>query len=320
MLAIGAGSVLACAGAAAQPATPPRRIALLMPSSPAFSKPQLDAFMSRMNEMGYVEGRNVVVEKRWADGKVDQLPVLARELLALNPDVVVAPSSPVAAAFKKATSKVPVVFTAVSSPVEQGFVASLSHPGGNMTGRSFRSEALATKLGEMLREIFPAARTIAVLEIDDPNAKVFRSALQANMAKLGFATEYALVRNPAEFPSAFAQVARSRAEILFVGAAPMMVSNTRELVERAEKARLPVVALRRAFTAGGGLLSYDSDLRDDYRRAAEYVDRILRGAKPADLAVDQPERFHLSLNLRTARVLGIRIPQSVLVRADEVIE
>ncbi len=293
-----------------------------MPSTREFSKPQLEAFTARLAELGYVEGRDIVIEKRWADGSVDRLPALAHELLALKPQVVVAPSSPVAAAFKKATSTVPVIFAAVSGPDRQGFVASYARPGGNMTGVAFNSGALARKLAEMARETFPAARRIAVLDLDDASAlgAMPRSTFLAYWADLGFTTEVLLVKEVADFAPAFDRIARWKAEIVYCGPPPLFVSYARELNELAAKARLPLIAPRRALTVAGGLFSYDNDLREDYRRAAGYVHRILKGAKPADLPVDQPERFHLVVNLRTAKALGIKIPQSVLLRADEVIE
>ena len=320
LLASGAWAALACARAGAQAPRLPHRIAFLMPATRKFSKPQLDAFTMRLAELGYVEGRDVVIEKRWADGSVERLPALVHELLALKPEVVVAPSAPVAAAFKKATSTVPVVFTAVTGPDRQGFVTSYARPGGNMTGVAFESVAMATKLGEILREILPAARRIALVDLDDPSMERSRPALLANFAALGFEVEAFLVRQPEEFASTFTRIARSRAEIVFVGAAPLFAGHAPVLNELAAKARLPLVGPRRAYAVAGGLLSHDNNLKEDYRRAADYVARILKGAKPGELPVEQPERFNLTVNLRTAKALGISVPRSVLLRATEVIE
>lgn len=320
MLAVCACAVLAAARVGAQAHKPLRRIAFLMPATRKFSEPQFDAFAMRLAELGYVEGRDVVIEKRWADGSLERLPALVQELLALKPEVVVAPSSPVAAAFKKTTSTVPVVFTAVTDPDRQGFVTSYARPGGNMTGVAFESGAMAAKLGEILRETLPAARRIALFDLDDPSTERFRPALLTNFAALGFKVEVFLVKQPEEFASTFTRIARSRAEIVFVGAAPLFTAHAPVLNGLAVKARLPLIGPRRAYAVAGGLFSHDNDLKEDYQRAAAYVDRILKGAKPADLPVEQPHRFHLAVNLKTAKTLGIKIPQSVLLRATEVIE
>lgn len=313
-------AALVAARAGAQSVNAPRRVGLLMPATREFSKPQLEAFTARLAELGHVEGRDVVIDKRWAGGAVGQLPALARELLALKPQVVVAPSSPVAAAFKKATSTVPIVFTAVTFPEKYGFVASLARPGGNMTGIAYHGDAMATKLGELVRETLPARRRLALLLLDHPAAREQGSAVQRNLAALGFKVERFLVTRSEDFGSAFEHIARWPAELVFVDANPLFATHARELNTLAAKARLPLFGARRAFADGGGLLSYDNDLKVNYRRAAEYVDRILRGAKPAELPVDQPERFQLVVNLRTARALGITVPTSVLLQATEVIE
>jgi len=321
ILASGAWAALACTRVAAQSLQALRRIAFLLPSTREFSKPQLDAFTARLKELGYAEGRDIAIEKRWADGSIERLPALARELLALKPEVILAPTSAVAAAFKKETSTVPVVFIAVANPDGLGFVASLARPGGNMTGLAFRGQSMTAKLIEMVRETLPAARRIALLDIEgNPNADKFRSFYLEGFAALGFEVDFVAVKQAEEFERAFARITTRKAEVLYVTPYPLFVSHARKLGELSMQARLPMVGPRRAFTDAGGLLSYDNDLKEDYRGAAVFVHKILNGARPADLPVEQPDRFHLAVNMRSAKALGIKIPQSVLLRADEVIE
>jgi putative ABC transport system substrate-binding protein len=322
MVACGLWAALAAGAATGQSVKAPRRIAFLMPSTRKFSEPQFAAFRARLGELGHAEGREVVIDARWADGSSDRLSVLARELVALGPEILVAATIAGATAAKNATNAIPIVFIAVDNPDARGFVKSLARPGGNMTGVSWRGAAMGRKLVELVREAMPEKRRLAVLFLDDPTTTP-PSVLEAwrdTYAKSGFESEFFAVKQAADFALAFEQIARWRAEILWVWQMPLMVSHAGEIAERAGRARLPVVGTRRAFTDAGGLLSYDNDLREDYRRAAVYVDRILKGAKPADLPVELPDRFHLSVNLRSAKNLGIRIPHTILLRADHVIE
>lgn len=319
LIASGAWAALACVQTRAQ-SKAPRRIAILAPSTREFSKPQHDAFTARLRELGHVVGRDIVIDTRWADGRYERLPALARELVALNPAVIVAPTPYCATAAKEATSSVPIVFLAVENPDTLGYVASLGRPGDNMTGTSFRGAALATKVRELVREVLPGRRRVAVLVGDDPVTQKALPASRAAFVAAGFEVEYFAVKQPADFAPAFARIAQWRAEIFWPAAGPFFVSHARALSALAAEARLPMVGLRRAFTDAGGLLTYDNDLKEDYRRGANYVDRILKGARPGELAVEQPERFLLIVNLRTAKALGIQIPKSVLIRANEVIQ
>jgi len=312
--------VLVAGAATGQTPKAPRRIAFLMPSTRKFSEPQFDAFRARLKELGYSEGRDVVIEARWADGSVERLSVLARELLDLNPAVIVASTQDAATAAKRLTSVVPIVFIAVDDPVAAGFAASLARPAGNMTGITFRAASMSEKMRELVREAMPERKKIAVLVQEHPVMRQNLPLYRGNLAKEGFDSEFIFVRDERDFTSAFEQIARWRADVLWVSPAPFFVSHAGQINKLAADARLPVVGTRRAFTDAGGLLSYDNDLKEDYRRAAGYVDRILKGAKPGDLPIDQPERFHLSVNLRAAKNLGIKIPQKILLRADQVIE
>ncbi len=295
------------------------RVAFLHPSTPEFSKPQQDAFAARLKELGYQEGRNVLIDRRWANGSWERLPALARELLALNPAVIVAPANQAAAAVRQETSTVPIVFLAVDAPDRLGFVASLGRPGGNMTGTSFRGPAMSAKLRELIREVFPHGRRVAVLIGDDPATQKVLPAARVNFAQAGLEVEFFVVKGH-DYAAAFARIVQWRPDILWPAPTPQFVSVARELAAFAAVNRLPMVGTRRAYADTGGLLTYDNDLREDYRRAAGYVDRILKGANPGDLPVEQPDRFQLVVNLRTAKSLGITIPPPVLLRADEVIE
>lgn len=322
LLASGACAALAAARAWAQAARAPRRIAFLLPGTRELGHANLEAFKSALTGLGYVEGRDLVIDVRWSDGISERLPGLARELLALDPAVVVTATQVGAAALKAATITVPVVFISVGNPDTQAFVASLARPGGNMTGTAFRAGGFNSKLAEVLRETLPAAKRIALLDIENyPSREVNRAFFEKMLPKLGFElTAVVPVGSAADFAQAFAEIRKRRAQVVWAVPHALLAANAAKLSELALQLRIPLVGPRRAFADEGGLLSYDNDVREDYRRAAAFVDRILKGAKPADLPVEQLDRFQLVLNLRTAKALGIRIPQSVRTRADEVIE
>ena len=314
-------AALAITGAHAQAPTAPRRLGWLAMSTPENSRLYEEVFTARMRELGFVEGRDYTVERRYAEGKLERVSVLARELLSLKPDLVVASTSPAAMAFKQETTTVPVVFVTVVNPENQGLVASLARPGGNMTGVGNRAAEMEAKLRELVRELVPGARRAAILVVGgDTTLAHFLSEIQQRFEAAGFAVDLVPVKDALDFEPAIARVASRKADVLYVPSYPFFVSQARRLGELALRARLPMVGPRRAFAAAGGLLSYDNDLKDDFRGAAAFVAKILRGAKPADLPVEHPDRFHLAINLRTAKALGIKIPQSVLLRADEVIE
>ena len=320
VLASGALALLAAATAGAQ-APKPRRIAFLSPSTEKFGRPLIEAFLAKLKELGSIEGRDFVLDKRWAEGKFDRFAPLAGELFGLRPDVIVASTVPSATAFRMLTSTVPIVFISSIDPVKEGFVASLARPGRNMTGTTFRGPAMLDKALEMLRELLPAARRIAMFDQeDDPNLERGREFYRARFAANRLEVEFFPVRQPADMDAAFDRVVRSKPAAFSAAANPFFVSHARRMADLALKARLPLIGTRREFADSGGLMSYDNDLRDDYRRAAVFVDKIFKGAKPADLPVEQPDLFVLVVNLRTAKALGIKVPQSVLLRATEVIE
>ena len=320
VLASGALALLATATAGAQ-APKARRIAFLSPSTEKFGRPLIEAFLAKLKELGSIEGRDFVLDKRWAEGKFDRFAPLAGELFGLRPDVIVASTVASATAFRMLTSTTPIVFISSVDPVREGFVESLARPGRNMTGTTFRGQAMFDKALEMLRELLPAARRIAMFDQeDDPNLEKLRESYRTRFALHRFEVEFFPVRQPADMDSAFARVVQSKPAAFYAAANPFFVSHARRMADLALKARLPLIGTRRELADSGGLMSYDNDLRDDYRRAAVFVDKIFKGAKPADLPVEQPDLFVLVVNLRTAKALGIKVPQSVLLRTTEVIE
>lgn len=317
ILASGALACLAALHARAQTAKP-RRIAFLSPSTEKFGKPLIDAFSVKLKELGYIEGRDIVIDKRWAEGKFDNFAPLARELVAMQPAVIVASTNHSTAAFKQLTGTLPIVFISGVNPVEEGFVDSLARPGRNMTGTTYRGWEMVDKSLEMLREVLPSASRVALLEQAD--APTPRDAVRKRFAALGLEVEFYPVGQAGEIEEVFARIVRSKPAAVHAGARPFFVSHASRIAALALKARLPLIGTRRPFVDAGGLLTYDNNLKDEYRRAAVYVDKILKGAKPADLPVEEPDLFEMVVNLRTAKALGIKIPQSVLLRATEVIE
>jgi ABC-type uncharacterized transport system substrate-binding protein len=286
--------------------------------------PQLrEAFLRGLRDLGYVEGSNVVIEYRDAEGKPERLPALAAELVALKVDVIVAPPTLAALAAKQATRTLPIVF-AVADPVGSGLVTSLARPGGNVTGLSQLAPELVGKCLEQLTQAVPGvSRVVAALW--QPGA--FGGRTEKDMLKeaevaaraLGVRLQFVEARGPADIDRAFSDMTRARAGALTVLPSGMFNNERRRLVDLATKNRLPAVYSWREFVDAGGLMSYGVDLADLWRRAATYVDKILKGAKPADLPVEQPTKFELVINLKTAKALGLTIPPSLLQRADEVI-
>jgi putative ABC transport system substrate-binding protein len=285
--------------------------------------PQLrEAFLRGLRDLGYVEGSNVVIEYRDAEGKPERLPALAAELVALKVDVIVAPPTLAALAAKQATRTLPIVF-AVADPVGSGLVTSLARPGGNVTGLSQLAPELVGKCLEQLTQAVRGVSRVAALW--QPGA--FGGRTEKDMLKeaevaaraLGVRLQFVEARGPADIDRAFSDMTRARAGALTVLPSGMFNNERRRLVDLATKNRLPAVYSWREFVDAGGLMSYGVDLADLWRRAATYVDKILKGAKPADLPVEQPTKFELVINLKTAKALGLTIPPSLLQRADEVI-
>ena len=283
-----------------------------------------EAFLQGLRDLGYVEGRSVVVEYRDAEGKSERLPALAAELVALKVDVIVAASIQPALAARQATRTLPIVFATIGDPVSSGLVASLARPGGNVTGLSSLTPELVGKSLELLKQAVPGVSRVAVLwQPGFLGERAERDSLaRAEVAAqaLGVRPQFVEARNPADFERAFSEMSKARAGGVTVLASSMFLGERRRLVDLAAKNQLPAEYPLREFVDVGGLMSYGANVADLYRRAAAYVDRILKGAKPGDLAIEQPTKFELVINLKTAKALGLAIPQSILLRADEVIQ
>jgi len=282
-------------------------------------KPWVEAFQQGLRERGYVDGQNVVVEFRFTDGSVDQLPRLAEELVRLKVDVILASAAPPALAAKKATTSVPIVFVNVFDPVELGLIPSLGRPGGNITGLATTSADLAGKRLELLRGLVPKLRRVAVLwDPSNPTNPIQLKGAEVAARTLGLQLQPAPVQSPSDFDAAF-KAARG-ANGLFLLDSPLVTTHRARLAGLAATSRLPAISGVRDFVEVGGLMSYGVDFADSFRRAATYVDKILKGAKPGDLPVEQPTKLELVINLKTAKALGLTIPQSLLGRADEIIQ
>ena len=298
------------------------RIGFLFYGAPGPSA-EVDAFRQGLRELGYIEGQNVTIDYRFASGQVERLPELATELARLKVDVIVTPNTPAAMAAKQATSTIPIVFAVVADPVGAGLMANFARPGGNITGLSSISVQLGGKRLELLKEVAPKASRLAVLYNPSDRSNVLMlKELQESAPALGLTVHSLEVRAPGEFEGAFAAMTRERAHALFVAAGVLTLEqrNRKALVDLATKSRIPAMWGHRQFVEAGGLMSYAVNFYDQLRRAAIYVDKILKGAKPGDLPVEQPTRYELVINLTAAKALGLRIPQSLLGRADQVIE
>jgi putative ABC transport system substrate-binding protein len=298
------------------------RIGFLSLTSPSDRPPLLDAFRQRLRELGWVEGQNIVIDYRYAEGRVDRLPDLAAELVRLKVDLIVASAGTQAAtAAKNATETIPIVMIYVRDPVGTGLIASLARPGGNVTGVSGSAglELFAKQL-ELLKETVPKIRRVAILSNPD-NAYHQLAIREVNVAarSLGVQLQLLEARGPNEFDGAFAAMAKERVGALLVLSDAIFSSHRTRLADLAARSRLPAAYGVRDSVEAGGLMSYGPSLLDSYRQAATYVDKILKGAKPADLPVEQPMKFELVLNLKTAEALGLTIPPLILFQADEVI-
>jgi putative ABC transport system substrate-binding protein len=310
------------ATAAAQPPEKVPRVGFLGPRTRSDDAGVTDAFLQGLRELGWVEGKTIVIEYRWAEGRPDRLPDLVTELVRRKVDVIFAGSNAVAVAAKNATGTIPIVMATGGDPVGQGLVATLARPGGNVTGLSFSvGMDIVGKWLELLKEAVPKVRRVAVLS--NPANPGHAPAIEnVNVAarSVGVQLQHLEARGPSEFDSAFAAMARERAEALLVLLDPFFGFRRARLSELAAKSRLPAMYGSREYPEAGGLMSYGADFRHSYRRSATYVDKILKGAKPADLPIEQPTKFELVINLNTAKALGLTIPPSLLLRADQVIE
>jgi len=298
------------------------RVGWLNPGSAQSHGPLFEAFRVGMREQGYVEGRDLVIEQRWANGKVEDLRRLAHELAALRVDVIVTASTPGTEAAKSATTTIPVVSAVIGTdPVAAGFVASLARPGGNLTGLSTLVEDLIPKLFEILHLALPKAHAVAVLSNPtNPWSGLYWRNAQEAARTLGIKVTRVDAGSPQEIERAFEQMAKLRPDAALVFADPFMVAQRVQIVGLASKNRLPVIYPFSVFAQTGGLLSYGVKLSENYRRSARFVDRILRGARPGDLPVELPTSFELVANLRTAKALNIAFPQELLLQATETIE
>jgi putative ABC transport system substrate-binding protein len=295
---------------------------LLVPSQAGIWDARLQAFRERLATLGWVEGRNMELLIRSGEGSLERMPALASEVVAANVDVIVAVNSPTVLAVRAATRTIPIVMPLSSDPVGDGLVATLAHPGGNITGFSLMSPELGEKRLQLLREVFPkSSRAVAV--IWNPAYVGMRARyVQAKSAApaLGVDVRSVEVRDTGGLESAFEGIVREHPDALLLLADPLTVGQRQRIVDFAAQHRLPAIYESSDFVDAGGLMSYGPSALDLFRRAASYVDKILRGAKPGDLPIEQPEKFELILNMKAARALGIKFPESILLRADKVIE
>ena len=308
------GSAAACPLTALAQQKKPARLGVLLAGN---REPFLKLFFEALREFGYVDGQNIAIEVRSADGNLNLLPEMAAELVRLKVDIIVASETPAVQAAKRATSEIPIVMAPSGDPVGTGLIASLARPGGNVTGLSAATAELAGKSLDLLREILPSVRRVAALA-DPKNSftKPFLEQIHLAARTVGIEIHVVMIRGMNEIDAAFAEMDGKRIEALIV----QPTLPRAPIVDLLRKYRLPAVSGNRAFAEAGGLLSYAGSLADRYRNAAPYVDKILKGAKPADLPVAQPTRFELVINLKTAKALGLTVPATLLARADHVIE
>ena len=296
------------------------RIGYLANGNATTSAPSVEAFRQGLREFGWVEGQNVSIEYRWADGNLELLPALATDLLKAPFEVIVLAGGPAVRAGREATRTVPIVAAIMGDPVAAGFTASLARPGGNITGSAVQFDALATKQLQILKEMVPKAARVAILFDRATINDVLVKAIEPAARTLGLKARVFEIRDVADIESAF-QIARAeRLDAVYVSPSPTFARHKARLAELAVKHRLPAIYEDKSYVEGGGLMSYGPDFIDLFRRAAGYVDRILKGAKPGDLPIEQPTKFELAINRRAATAIGLTIPPSLLARADQVIE
>ena len=306
--------------ARAQQATKLPTIGFLGANTASFERRSIDAFVQRMRELGWVESRTVVTEYRWAEGRDDRFVEIAAEFIRLKVNVILTYGTPSTLAAKKATAVVPIVFAAAGDPVGTGLVASLARPGGNVTGLSIQQTDTATKRLELLREVVPSVRRLAILtHVGSLNAMLEMNEVRVAAGALGLEVIVLEVQQPADITPAMEAI-KGRVDALYVASAPLLSTNRVRINTLALVAQLPTMHTFRQWVEAAGLMSYGPNFPDLFRRAADLVDKVLRGAKPADIPVEQPTKFDLVINLTTARALGLAIPPTLLARADEVIE
>ena len=304
----------------AQQPTKIPRIGYLTTTSPSNTGRE-EAFRQGLRELGYVEGKNIVIEWRWAEGKLDRLPDLAAELVRLKVDIIVSAGPAVTPPLKEATKTIPIVMEQDNDPVGNGFVASLARPGGNITGLATLAPEISGKRLELLKEIVPKLSRLAVLGTSTvPGSAQQLKEVQRAAGALGVKLQYLDVLDPKDIETAFREAGKERADAVLTLTSSILLSHRAQLADLAVKNRLPAIYAQPEYVEAGGLMTYGVNLADLYRRAATYVDKILKGAKPADLPVEQPKKFEFVINLKTAKQIGLTIPPNVLARADKVIK
>jgi putative ABC transport system substrate-binding protein len=321
MIALGGLAIGAPLAVHAQQPVKPARIAMLASGNPETTGYLFDAFKQRMRDLGYVEGKDVVYETRWALGKLERLPELARELVALQPDLIFTGTGAVALTARQATTQIPIVFAYADDPVASGLAKSLARPGGNVTGLSSLASDTSPKLLELLLAAVPKLSRLAVLsQSTDPTTAAALKNLQTAAQSVNVSVITFEASTPAEIESAFVRMAREHADAVFVSNSILFLIQRRQIADLALSHRIASIAGIREFPESGCLMNYGQNIADNFRGAATYVDKILKGAKPGDLPVEQATRFELVINLKTAKALGLAIPASLRLRADEVIE
>jgi putative ABC transport system substrate-binding protein len=320
-LAVALGLLSAPLAAGAQPAGKVYRIGMLETRSTILNAANIDAFRNGMRELGYKEGQNFEIVYRSSDGRDERFPDLASELVHLKVDLILTRGTPAALAAKRATQTIPVVMAASGDPVGTGLVVSLGRPGGNVTGLSLFNVEIYAKRVELLRELLPRlARVAAIFNMGNRASVPQRHVVEATARSFGIELQVLDVRHAEDLGRAFDTAAKQRAEALIVGLDGVTQGNLRAIAELAVKQRLPSIYAEKAYANFGGLITYGASDYDMYHQAGTFVDKILKGAKPADLPIEQPSKFELVINLKTAKALGLMIPQSLLQRADELIQ
>jgi putative ABC transport system substrate-binding protein len=296
-------------------------VGFLIPGTPDSYREKVAAAVRRMGELGWIEGRTVAIEYRWAEGRMERFDEIAAEFVRLKVDVIFsAGGTPPVVAARKATSDIPIIFVSAGDPVGSGLVATLARPGQNVTGVSNQTADIAGKRVELLREILPDLRRLAILANADNNAAISEMReVQAAASKLGIETVPGLIRNAAEMAAAV-DTLKHDADALYVVIDPLVTTHPAEIGTLALEAKIPTMHGSREFVEAGGLMSYGANLPALWRRSADYIDKVLRGAKPASIPVEQPTQFDLTVNLKTAKAFGLAVPSALLARADEVIE
>ena len=321
VIAFGLGALASPLASFAQQQTAKvHRIGLLGSASASGYASRVEALRAGLRDLGYVEGKNIVIEYRWAEGKYERLPELAAELVRLKIDVLVSQGTPATLAAKRATTTIPIVMPAVGDAVATGIVASLARPGGNITGSTFFGPELNAKRLELLKEAFPRITHVAVLlNPDNPGTGPNLQAMEITAKSLKMELQRYEARGPNEFENAFSAMAKRRVEAVAIPEQSIYAANAGMIADLAAKKRIPLAGFPQIAEVGG-LIGYGVNILEIWRRAAYFVDRILKGAKPGDIPVERPTRFELVINLKTAKALGFTIPQSLLQRADKVIE